>query len=340
MESGLNESDKQGTPLKVALASGYVYNKRCIKCAGLRGVIALYLLSRKEIRMWIDFMVDGGNEVIGTKKVEGQYVYEKLDSSDTFSFDYLPTNLPVKDFLLPRREEKVELNKRLASLDASDQKRERLMPMTFFGLRECDLASISIVDKAELTPKARAYYNSRREHSQFYVFDCREVLDKHCFCYLLHDKDYTQADGVFYTFFDGYCVDLKSQVAKSTFAAFLRAYPTVSLEEVHYNQSVWHYRYKMMTPLDQSDPRARLVEACAELIETCGEREICNTVCPTTLRDGLKIKKNSNEKKYRPLKINREGLTCVGCGRCTRYGTLEETMKKSVLRMAEVKVET
>ncbi len=75
------------------------------------------------------------------KKVEQHYVFTQYDPSAAADADFnnIRTCMPVKEFLFPARE--------LAAVLSESYTPGDVKPFAVFGLKECDLRSIEILDK-------------------------------------------------------------------------------------------------------------------------------------------------------------------------------------------------
>lgn len=251
----------------------------------------MYLVNRDEIRLWLSYIIGAGYDVIGTLSHKGQVAYDRILSCEDFAFKDLPPINELQQFLMAK-EIKAGFDRRQGSeVDIYSADR----PQIFLGIRECDMAAIKASADQGIPD-----YDRHLNQSQFYVFDCRELLDEECFCCLLHEKDYEQADGVLYSFIDGYCLDLKSQASKTLFAAFLRANTDVLLEQVQYSQSGWLYQKASEDQLDFFRYDDQVKEVCIQHLQ--------------------------------------EDQLCVGCGRCTRDSSAETKMKDIALRAMNLKV--
>jgi hypothetical protein len=92
-------------------------------------------------------------------------------------FNNIRTCTPVKEFLFPLRE--------LAAVFPEPFEPKEIKPFAVFGLKDCDLRSIEILDKVFTEEEFEdPFYVSRREKMFIISSDCFEPAES-CFCNVL-----------------------------------------------------------------------------------------------------------------------------------------------------------
>jgi len=122
------------------------------------------------------------------KKAEEHYFFKKYDpqSEDEIVFNDIRVCTPVKEFLFPVR----ELAASYAS-SSDDELQTDVEPFAIFGLKDCDLRSIEILDKVFMDEDfIDALYVARREKIFIISTDCTTPGDS-CFCNLFEGKGYS-----------------------------------------------------------------------------------------------------------------------------------------------------
>ncbi|MHC4741915.1 MAG: hypothetical protein ACYS8Z_08400, partial [Planctomycetota bacterium] len=113
------------------------------------------------------------------KEVGGHYVYTAYDpeSPGTVEFSNIRACTPVKEFLFPLQE--------LAAVFPEPVEPPRIEPFAVFGLKDCDIRSIEILDKVFLEDEFEdPFYVARRDAMFIISTDCRDPGES-CFCNIL-----------------------------------------------------------------------------------------------------------------------------------------------------------
>jgi ferredoxin len=121
-------------------------------------------------------------------KMSGEhYVYNRYDCSteEPVEFNNIRTCTPFKEFLFPLRE--------LAAVYPQPFEPKNIKPFAVFGLKQCDLRSIEILDKVFAEAEFEdALYMERRDKMFIISSDCSEPAES-CFCNVLGGRPYAQA---------------------------------------------------------------------------------------------------------------------------------------------------
>ena len=92
----------------------------------------------------------------------------------------LNTLRSAKDFFFPQTENLMEFKMEGKRIDVIDT-REECEDFVLFGVRACDAASFSILDRVYLTDPVDTYYKNRRDHATVVTLACARPAET-CFC--------------------------------------------------------------------------------------------------------------------------------------------------------------
>ena len=151
------------------------------------------------------------------KKAGTHYVYNRYDPSAEapVEFNSIRTCTPAKEFLFPLRE--------LAAVYPGPFEPKEINPFAVFGLKDCDLRSIEILDKVFTEDEFDdSLYVSRREKMFIISSDCFEPAES-CFCNILDGKPFAQSgfDLNVSQVKNGFIIEVGSQKGKD----FIEKYP-------------------------------------------------------------------------------------------------------------------
>src|SRR4030042_4981735 len=126
-------------------------------------------------------------ELYVPKKSGEHYIYIKYDpsSNKAVEFNNIRTCTPIKEFLFPLCE--------LAAVFPEDLEPEDIKPFAVFGLKDCDLRSIEVLDKVFLEEEFEdPFYVARRQKMFIISSDCFEPGES-CFCNVLDGQPYSES---------------------------------------------------------------------------------------------------------------------------------------------------
>ena len=125
-------------------------------------------------------------DVYVPRKVEGFYVFRKYDpSGEEVEFNNIRTCTPVKEFLFPLRE--------LAAVFPEPTEPEQVKPFAVFGLKDCDMRSIAILDKVFREEEFKdPSYIARRENMFIVASDCFDPGES-CFCNIMEGRPFSDS---------------------------------------------------------------------------------------------------------------------------------------------------
>jgi sulfhydrogenase subunit beta (sulfur reductase) len=121
------------------------------------------------------------------KKSGAHFVYNRYDpsSKSPIEFNNIRTCTPAKEFLFPLRE--------IAAVYPEPLEPKDIKPFAVFGLKQCDLRSLEILDKVFAEAEFEdAFYIVRRDNMFIISSDCTDPAES-CFCNVMGGKPFAQA---------------------------------------------------------------------------------------------------------------------------------------------------
>jgi len=221
------------------------------------------------------------------KKTGKHYVYNRYDPSADVpvEFNNIRACMPVKEFLFPLRE--------LAAVFPEPFEPEEIKPFAVFGLKDCDLRSIEVLDKVFLEEEFEdPFYVARREKMFIISSDCSEPAES-CFCNVMDGRPFAQSgfDLNVSQVKDGFIIEAGSQKGTD----FIEKYPNLfaKVEDVLLAERDKN-RAKTQKQLEQNNADLKFDLPVNEIVEnsrdsdvydreakTCVECQACTRVCPT-----------------------------------------------------------
>lgn len=226
-------------------------------------------------------------ELYVPKKTGEHYVYSRYNpaAGTAVEFSNIRTCTPIKEFLFPLRE--------LAAVFPEPLESEEVKPFAVFGLKDCDLRSIDILDKVFLEEGFKdAFYVARREKIFIISSDCFEPGES-CCCTLFGGKSYAEKgfDLNLAKVKSGFIVEAGSDKGKDFLQKhkdILVKVPSEALAERDSN------RAQTRKQLEENNAEYKLDAPVNEIIENspdsdvfdiesqkCVECQACTRVCPT-----------------------------------------------------------
>ena len=221
------------------------------------------------------------------KKTGSHYVYSKYDSSaDVWGeSNNIRVCTPAKEFLFPLRE--------LAAIFPDPLEPKEVEPFAVFGLKDCDLRSIDILDKVFIEDEFEdPFYVKRREKMFIISSDCSDPADS-CFCNVLNGEPFARSG------FDlnvsqvkgGYIVEAGSQKGKEFVEAHSGLFSQAGDDLLTERQQ---NRAETKKQLEQNNAELNFDAPINEIVEngqnsdvfdkeaaTCVECQACTRICPT-----------------------------------------------------------
>ncbi len=221
------------------------------------------------------------------KKAGTHYVFERYDpaSGAEIVFNNIRACTPTKEFLFPLRE--------LAAVFPEPLEPKEIKPFAIFGLKDCDLRSLEILDKVFMEKEFEdPLYIRRREKMLIIASDCFEPAES-CFCNVLDGRPFAQRgfDLNVSKINDGFIIETGSQKGadfiKKHSQLFTLAGPE-QLDERQRNRAETQKQLehnnadmKFDVPVNEIVAKSHDSEVYDEEAKTCIECQACTRVCPT-----------------------------------------------------------
>jgi ferredoxin len=239
-----------------------------------------------ELKPFLD-AVAGQMELYYPKKSGDYYVFSKyIPSAETLlEFNNIRACTPVKEFLLPVCE--------LAATYPESLETKQIEPFAVFGLKDCDLRSIEVLDKVFAEEEFEdPFYTSRREQMFIITSDCREPGES-CFCNVLNGRPFADSgfDLNVSQMRDGFIIEAGSDKGKDFIEKHSQLFsdvPEALLDEREKNQ------VQTQEQLEQNNAELKFDKPIKEAVEgseesdvfdeeakTCIECQACTRICPT-----------------------------------------------------------
>ncbi|MBN1457224.1 MAG: 4Fe-4S dicluster domain-containing protein [Sedimentisphaerales bacterium] len=220
-------------------------------------------------------------------KTDDHYTYNVYDPSGKkpVELNDIRTCTPIKEFLFPIRE--------LAATYPKEFKPDDIKPFAVFGLKECDLRSIEILDKvfAEEDFEDQLYLN-RRNNMFIISSDCNEPGES-CFCNIFGGKGFAESgfDLNVSKIKDGFIIEAGSSKGNSFLMEHSDIFgeiPDALLSERDANRAAVQAR------LEEKNDHLKFDVTIKQIVEdgcdsdvfdreakNCVECQACTRVCPT-----------------------------------------------------------
>jgi len=231
--------------------------------------------------------VSGRMDLYVPKDAGRHYVYNRYDPSaaEPVEVNNIRVCTPSKEFLFPLRE--------LAAVFPEPLEPKEIEPFAVFGLKDCDLRSIEILDKVFREKEFEdPFYVKRREKMFIISSDCSNPADS-CFCNVLNGRPFAQSG------FDlnvskvngGFVIEAGSQKGEDFVKGHSELFIQAGDEVLAQRQT---QRAETQKQLEQNNADLKLDAPINEIVEngqdsdvfdeeakTCVECQACTRVCPT-----------------------------------------------------------
>ena len=239
-----------------------------------------------ELKPFLDAVAEGMDLYV-PKNAGTHYVYNRYDPAAEVpaEFNNIRTCTPVKEFLFPLRE--------LAAVFPEPLEPKDIKPFAVFGLKDCDLRSIEILDRVFLEEEFKdPFYVARREKMFIISSDCFEPGES-CFCTVLDGRPFAQNgfDLNISQVKDGFIIEVGSQKGKDFIEKHSQLFtdvPDAALAERDKNRRQTQKQleqnnteYKLDAPVGDVFANSYDSDVYDEEAKTCIECQACTRVCPT-----------------------------------------------------------
>ncbi|MFC1780714.1 4Fe-4S dicluster domain-containing protein [Planctomycetota bacterium] len=240
----------------------------------------------KDLKLFLSAVAEQ-MDVYVPKKADSHFIFEKYDptSERKLEFSNIRACTPVKDFLFPLRE--------LAAVFPEPLEPKDIKPFAVFGLKDCDLRSIEVLDKVFNEKEFEdPFYIKRREKMFTITTDCFEPAQS-CFCNIMGGKPFAE-DG-----FDlnisrlssGFIIESGSQKGEDFIRKNLQLFSEAGKDVLAERQK---NREQALLQLEENNAQLKFDASIEEVVEksynsdvydleasTCVECQACTRVCPT-----------------------------------------------------------
>ena len=239
-----------------------------------------------ELKPFLDAVAEQ-MELYVPKKAGEHYVFSKYDPSAETEVESnnIRVCTPVKEFLFPLRE--------LAAVFPEPVEPKPIRPFAIFGLKDCDLRSIEILDKVFLEEEFEDPFYVRRRENMFVISsDCFDPAES-CLCNVLDGKPFAVSgfDLNVSKVRDGFIVEAGSDKGEEFVEKHSRLFseaPEALLKERDEERS------RTQKQLEQQNKKLRFDAPIREVVESseesdvydveaknCIECQACTRICPT-----------------------------------------------------------
>jgi len=239
-------------------------------------------IQKSDLGAWVDRMAQE-YELIGPTEDDDIISFQPLESSDELTLEYVNSLIPPKSLFFPPAESLFSFHKRGKEIQLEATKpvdRDRVV----FGIRVCDVQSLSLLDHVFAEDLEDAYYQQRRAGTALIALACPTPPQSSCFCTTFgidplspegSDILLTEADDV-------YLVDVRTEKGDRLVALSKELFSPLSEKEAEQLQPP----PVEMKELDVSELRDRIEalwedEYWQKLSLPCLGCGICTYVCPT-----------------------------------------------------------
>jgi len=215
------------------------------------------------------------------------FTYRKYGPSGDVvaEFNDIRVCTPIKEFLFPTRE--------LVATYPNELKIEDIKPFAVFGLKECDLRSMEILDKVFAEEGFEDRFYIKRRESMFTISaDCSEPGET-CFCSIFQGKGFADKDFDINIskIKDGFIIEAGSQKGNDFLTKNSRIFadvPDALLSERDENRAAVKAKLeqnnsglKFDVPLKQIVEKSLESDVFDSEAKNCIECQACTRVCPT-----------------------------------------------------------
>jgi sulfhydrogenase subunit beta (sulfur reductase) len=226
-------------------------------------------------------------DIFVTKKTNDHYVFTKYnpDSTEQIVYNNIRTCEPIKEFLFPLRES--------AAVYPEPSDPEQIKPFAVFGLKECDLHSIEILDKVFIEDEfVDPLYTSKRRNMFIISSDCMDPGES-CFCSIFGAQGHA-ANGFDLNVAkikDGFIIEAGSKKGKDFLSENTTLFadaPKAAIDERDENRKKTNEQLEKNNADLKFDSTIKDIvqgsddtEIFDKMAETCIECQACTRVCPT-----------------------------------------------------------
>ncbi|MEW6546953.1 MAG: 4Fe-4S dicluster domain-containing protein [Bacillota bacterium] len=136
-------------------------------------------LDRKDLRAFLDKLASTASLVAPVRE-DGVVVFRPVSSGEQVIFDYVNPVRSAKELFFPQSEVMFRFQPSPAATIVPVQPEQQVV---LFGIRPCDLAALSLLDRVFLGGDYRdAYWGKRRDLTTLVGVACQQPDESSCFC--------------------------------------------------------------------------------------------------------------------------------------------------------------
>jgi ferredoxin len=240
----------------------------------------------RQLKPFLDTVAEH-TELYVPKKTGEHYIYTKYDPSSEVSAELnnIRPCTTVKEFLFPVCE--------LAAIFPEPAEPEEVKPFAVFGLKDCDLRSIEILDKVFTEEEFRdPLYVNRRENIFIISSDCFKPGES-CFCIFTGGQPFSQSgfDLNVSGINEGFIIEAGSQKGQDFIDKYSENFSEVTdsmLADRDENRAKTQKRleeinaqFQLDTPLKEIVESGEDSDVFDEDAQDCVECQGCTRICPT-----------------------------------------------------------
>ncbi|MCS7203984.1 MAG: 4Fe-4S dicluster domain-containing protein [Thermodesulfovibrio sp.] len=216
----------------------------------------------------------------------GNYVFEEIKSEENVTFKYIPTILPPKKYLLPKKETILEFKKNQELIIQPVVEYENLI---LFGVHTCDIAGFKCLNKVMSDTPKDVSFLLRKEHIVIIGIECNDYCDQYASCAFVgahlpttgYDLMFTELNDIFIVHVHsskGTNIVEKTGLFKPATDAHIKELRELREKKakIFYNEIPTERRY-----IPDLFDRSWNASVWKELEEKCLSCGNCTAVCPT-----------------------------------------------------------
>lgn len=226
-------------------------------------------------------------ELLLPTEEDGVTLIKRYSGEDSIPEDYFNLNLPIRSLFLPPEEVLFKF-----SLKDDDYELQtsplNLKERVIFGVRPCDLKSLSILDKVFESEEEDSFYLSKRSTTILIGLGCNNP-HKSCFCtsFGVEPGVSKEADISLLDLGDSYLVEVFSKKGEKFIHKYLSLMEKAKEEDVVKGQNIKERVACSIPPVERGEVKQFQLEKHFERLEwqkiseTCLGCGICTYLCPT-----------------------------------------------------------
>ena len=151
------------------------------------------ILKKDRIAGFLDHLAASHNLIAPVSEDKAFTVFKKVLSAAEVDLNFTNTLIPPKNYFFPAAEKLFTFSTNGGDIIIEEPQRSEVS--VIFGIRPCDIKSLSLLDPVFYGAFPDTYYSSKRENTLLIGLSCREVLPT-CFCkaFGTHPTDGVGAD--------------------------------------------------------------------------------------------------------------------------------------------------